>query len=474
MTTHRFGHLVAAVAFLAAAACSGQVGGGSAGGLVKASLALPPSAVTAIRVTVTGNGIEGFLYGDMTDLGGGNWAGTVPNVPPGGGYLVTAYAYNGPVPSDPINDSTNLIYKGAAADVSVTAGLTTPVFIVLIPYPNGGGSPGINTPPHIVFGGYPSSILSTDTVELSAAAWDPDAETVLSYTWDDGAAGGAFSPSDYFSGQGPGNTVTIYYTPATSFSGMVTIRLTVSDGQAEVSKSISFGVVPATGAVNPTLVFDSGPEIAILSVSSRELTAGGTAQISYETFGDWNGGPLNLSWTDSCSGGFSGYETSVPPFPFPGQATYVAPEVAPASPGECDLTLTVTDSEGAYTWSRVVEWVSPPQAQNSSGQFAVSQGTGLGDPAPVYNCVQACALLFGGAAGDWACSTEPDTVNHLAWYTRLGSTENCIGGTPLADNLDVTGTYSLWGESVSAYLADNCTAAMQGRESVNYCSQSLR
>jgi hypothetical protein len=442
MTKHRFGHLVAAVAFLAAAACSGQVGGGSATGFVKASLALPPSAVTAIRVTVTGNGIAGFLYGDMTDLGGGNWVGTVPNVPPGGGYLVTAYAYDGPVPSDPINDSTNLIYKGAAADVSITAGLTTPVFIVLIPYPNGGGGPGVNTPPHIVFGGYPTSILSTDSVELSAAAWDPDEGTVLSYEWDDGGAGGAFSGNNPIFDQVPGNTVTIDYTPAASFSGIVTIRLTVSDGEAEVSKTISFGVVLGTGAVDPTLVFDSGPEIAILAVSSQELTAGSIAQISYEAHGDDNGGSLNLNWTDSCSGGFSGYQTSAPPSPFSDQAIYITPAAAPASPGECDLTLTVTDSAGASTWSRVVVWVSPPGTQDQTGKVVF------------VTSAKVDGAYFNGnpATADALCQQAADAGTVPAGtYTAFVSFQ----GVNAKDRIPAIGPYYLPdGTPVAAFLSD--------------------
>lgn len=487
MGKHRLGHLLAAFAFLAAAACTGQVGGGSAGGLVKASVRLPPSAVTAIRVTVTGNGIVGFLHGDMTDLGGGNWAGTVPNVPPGGGYLVTAYAYDGPVPSDPINDPTNLIYKGAAADVSVTAGLTTPVLIVLIPYPNGGGGTGVNTPPHIVFGGYPTSILSTDMVELSAAAWDPDDGTVLSYTWDDDGAGGAFSGSNPIVDQVPGNTVSIDYTPAADFSGAITIRLTVSDGQAEVSKTISLGVVLATGAIDPTLIFDSGPEIAILDVSSQELTAGGTAQISYVTYGGGIGGPLELSWTDSCGGGFSGYQTWAPPFPLGDEVIYITPLVAPASPGECDLTLTVTDREGASTWSRVVVWVSPPETQEPTGKVVFVTSAKVdgayfnGNPAIADAFCQQAAdagtvpagtyAAFVSFAGVDAMDRIPNGPYYLADGTPVAASMNdLLDGTLLhAINLDADGAF-VWPTSVWTGTRSDGTFDPGQNQCVNWTS----
>ncbi len=85
--------------------------------------------------------------------------------------------------------------------------------------------------------------------------------------------------------------------------------------------------------------------------------------------------------------------------------------------------------------------------------------------ATAYSCLQACALLFGGASADWACSTSATEVDHLGWYSRFGSSENCgPTGTPLAEDFNPGGSYQVAG--VSAYVNDWCFA---GEGSINYC-----
>jgi hypothetical protein len=85
--------------------------------------------------------------------------------------------------------------------------------------------------------------------------------------------------------------------------------------------------------------------------------------------------------------------------------------------------------------------------------------------APAYSCLQACALLFGGASADWACSTSATQVNHFGWYSRFGTSENCgPTGTPLPEDFNPGGSYQVAG--VSAYVKDWCFA---GEGSINYC-----
>jgi len=87
--------------------------------------------------------------------------------------------------------------------------------------------------------------------------------------------------------------------------------------------------------------------------------------------------------------------------------------------------------------------------------------------ATAYSCVQTCALLFGGVAGDWACSTSSSRVDHYAWYSKLGSSEHCgPTGTPLPEDFGSGGPYTSAG--YSAYVQDWCFA---GEGSVNYCSR---
>jgi hypothetical protein len=89
--------------------------------------------------------------------------------------------------------------------------------------------------------------------------------------------------------------------------------------------------------------------------------------------------------------------------------------------------------------------------------------------ATAYSCLQACALLFGGASADWACSTSATQVNHFGWYSSFGSSENCgPTGTPLAEDFNPGGSYQVAG--VSAYVNDWCFA---GEGSINYCHTAV-
>jgi hypothetical protein len=103
--------------------------------------------------------------------------------------------------------------------------------------------------------------------------------------------------------------------------------------------------------------------------------------------------------------------------------------------------------------------------------YSVNQGPAWNPAPPAYNCVQACAVVLGGTAASWRCSTDPATVNGLAWYSTFGSSQHCktfyngsgsVEGTPLADNYALSGTY--WEASMSAYVSDHCQS-----DSVNYC-----
>ncbi|MEZ4475747.1 MAG: hypothetical protein R3F60_34105, partial [bacterium] len=105
-----------------------------------------------------------------------------------------------------------------------------------------------------------------------------------------------------------------------------------------------------------------------------------------------------------------------------------------------------------------------------AGQFGVGDGPAWPDSAAV-SCVSACAQLFGGEAGEYACSTTPDEINHQAWVSGWGDGSHCIGGAggPVAEDFVLPGeglpyNCGAAGCSFSAYVADHC-----GPDSVNYC-----
>lgn len=108
--------------------------------------------------------------------------------------------------------------------------------------------------------------------------------------------------------------------------------------------------------------------------------------------------------------------------------------------------------------------VTPAVEPSAPKSYDVGAGPAW-DDAPAYSCLQACALLFGGTTDDWACSTSPTEVNHVAWYSKFGSSEACgPTGTPMPESYNPGGGYEE--AEASAYVNDWCFA---GEGSINYC-----
>ncbi len=100
----------------------------------------------------------------------------------------------------------------------------------------------------------------------------------------------------------------------------------------------------------------------------------------------------------------------------------------------------------------------------ASGQFAVNEGPVWYNNPPSYSCLDACALKFGGAAADYACSTSATSIDHQAWLDGWGTMQYC-GNTPAAEDFKKSVNYDCGGTacSFSAYVSDH------GCSKVNYC-----
>jgi hypothetical protein len=93
------------------------------------------------------------------------------------------------------------------------------------------------------------------------------------------------------------------------------------------------------------------------------------------------------------------------------------------------------------------------------GSFYVSDGPAWGGNPPVYSCVEACALLFGGVAGDYHCSTSQAVEDFKAYVSGYADATYCT--TPVAETFSKgAGGYNCgaFGCSYSAYVTDNCYA----------------
>lgn len=104
------------------------------------------------------------------------------------------------------------------------------------------------------------------------------------------------------------------------------------------------------------------------------------------------------------------------------------------------------------------------------GSFSVHAGPSWNEWPPTYTCREACALVFGGNATDYFCSTDPLALNRLAWVSTWGSDANCAWrvsggpGTPVSEDFKNCEFYAEFG-CASAYVSDMCFIG----GSTNYC-----
>jgi len=111
------------------------------------------------------------------------------------------------------------------------------------------------------------------------------------------------------------------------------------------------------------------------------------------------------------------------------------------------------------------------------GSYQVHSGPEWATDPPTYTCLEACAMVFGGAPDDYACSTNGVTVNNLAWASTWGTPQHCDapagpGDDPVAEDFKLSDTYDCGdtGCSVSAYVKDHCAVDFGGPgDSENFC-----
>jgi hypothetical protein len=102
------------------------------------------------------------------------------------------------------------------------------------------------------------------------------------------------------------------------------------------------------------------------------------------------------------------------------------------------------------------------------GDFMISDGPPWIDDPPVYSCIETCALLFGGVATDYHCSTDPVVLDYQAYVDGWADATYC--STPVAEDFEKENAgnpgYDCGnlGCSYSAYVLDHCTWG-----ETNYC-----
>ena len=99
------------------------------------------------------------------------------------------------------------------------------------------------------------------------------------------------------------------------------------------------------------------------------------------------------------------------------------------------------------------------------GSYNVNSGPAWGGNPPTYTCKEACALLYGGQAGQYTCSVTNQAPTGQAYMSGYADGQYCTN--PNSDNFKLNVNYNcgVFGCSYSAYVNDNC---YQGT-SINYC-----
>lgn len=110
---------------------------------------------------------------------------------------------------------------------------------------------------------------------------------------------------------------------------------------------------------------------------------------------------------------------------------------------------------------------APAAGQALLGSFDVNEGPAwdsMPSP-PAYSCLEACALLFGGEATGYACSTSSSSIDNQAFVSGWGTDQYCID--PVAEDFEVGDTVTDCGSVgcyYSAYVSDRCDAGV-----TNHC-----
>jgi hypothetical protein len=102
------------------------------------------------------------------------------------------------------------------------------------------------------------------------------------------------------------------------------------------------------------------------------------------------------------------------------------------------------------------------------GTYVVRDGDPWDTDPPVYSCVEACALVYGGVAADWHCSTSGAVLTYTGYVCGYADFTYCT--TPVAEtfSFEQAGNpgYNCGsvGCAYSAYVRDGCGPAV-----VNWC-----
>ncbi|RKH18966.1 RCC1 repeat-containing protein [Corallococcus sp. CA047B] len=408
-------------------------------GMAQAMVTFPQSLSSAdvarVALTVSGSGMTQRT--DELVKTGAQWGGVLGKIPEGSDRTFHGEAFD---------TGGTLLYMGEVKGVSITAGQTTMVTLVLqqvaVPTPFENAVPFITS---VVAS--TSTVGLGDTVTLQASALDTDATDSLTYAWT--ASAGSFSA--------PGSLSTSWTAP--SVPGAVVLLLTVTDSKgATATVSLNLTVDGALGSADVNVTFNRGPQVTGMTAAPTSVDVGQTTTVTAVAT-DVDGDSLGYQWTSTCQGTWANATSS--------SASFTPTALPPLANGcgRCSLKVSVADGMGGETTGTLGICVGPvttarfpPEVVETFQSLATMPASGgtvvfrvkARDP-------QGSALSYSWTAnaGTLGTTTDTATTSELIWTApaciplttallvkvsvtnALGlSTEASLtlsGGTPCAD-----------------------------------------
>ncbi|WP_233595705.1 MULTISPECIES: Ig-like domain-containing protein [Corallococcus] len=319
---------------LALAGCGSaqqDVAEGSAQAVVTMSQALSASDVARMELTVSGAGMT--TRTDALVKTGGQWGGVLGQLPAGSGRTFSAQAF----------DASNTVrYSGQVANVTVQAGQTTAVTLLL---------QEVNAPPSfenaapriLSLVASPGTVAPGGQVALQATADDPNVGDTLTYTWT--AASGSFSAAS--------SLTSTWTAPATP--GPVVLTLTVTDSKgASTSLSVTVTVSTGAGSAAVNIAVNTWPQVATVTALPSSIAVGQASTVTAAA-SDNDGDSLGYQWTASCVGTWTNATSASASF---------TPSAQPSG-GTCTLTVVASDGRGGQGQGSLGIYVGP----GTSGRF---------------------------------------------------------------------------------------------------------
>lgn len=387
---------------------------------------LSASDVARVELTVSGAGMASRT--DTLVKTGGRWGGVLGNLPAGTGRVFSAQAFDA---------SSKLLYKGQVAGVTITAGKTTTVALLLqqvdAPTPFENAAPVITS-----LVASPGTVGPAGMVALKATAEDANVGDTLTYEWT--GAAGSFSSATSLS--------TTWMAPATP--GPVVLTLKVMDSKGAVAAlSVTITVSTGVGSAAVDVSVNTWPQVVRVTATPTAVEVGSATTVVANA-SDNDGDSLSYQWATTCKGTWANATSASASF------TPSAEPPAGSPCASCALTVTVSDGRGGQTTGTLSVCVGPkPTARfppevvesfQSSSNMPTAGGTVTFRVKARDEQGSALSFAWAASTGSLGTATSGATTSEVLWTAPA-----CVPGGSTA-TVTVTVTSAL-GLSTSASFA---------------------